>query len=313
MKKHKSLKNNQVSKQSLGFRMWKYRQFYLMLLPALIYVLIFCYGPLYGAQIAFKDFRGSLGIWDSPWAGFKHFTNFFESHYFWSLIRNTFALSLYSLLVSFPIPIIVALILNEARPKLKSTAQTILYAPHFISTVVLAGMIYVMFSKSSGVVNNVLEMLGMERYYFMGEEGAFRHLYVWSGVWQEMGWSAIIYIAALSGVDPGLHEAATLDGANRMQRIIHVNLPAIMPTIIIMLIMSVGNIASVGYEKVYLLQTDLNVNVSQVISTYVYERGIISQNYSFSAAVGLFNNVINVIMLLTANAISRRYSETSLF
>lgn len=300
-------------KQSLGARMWKYRQFYLMILPALVYVLIFNYGPLYGVQIAFKNFKGSLGITGSPWVGFKNFTDFFHGYYFWDLIGNTLKLSIYTLLASFPIPIVVALILNEVTPKLKSTAQTILYAPHFISTVVLAGMIIIMFSKTNGVVNNVLEALGMERYYFMGEEKAFRHLYVWSGVWQEMGWSAIIYIAALSGVDPSLHEAAAVDGASRMQRIIHINLPVIMPTVIIMLIMSVGNIASVGYEKVYLLQTDLNVSVSEVISTYVYKRGIISQNYSFSAAVGLFNNVINVIMLLVANTISRKTSETSLF
>ncbi len=300
-------------KQSLGARMWKYHQFYLMILPALVYVLIFNYGPLYGVQIAFKNFKGSLGITGSPWVGLKNFTDFFHGYYFWDLIGNTLKLSVYTLLASFPIPIVVALILNEVTPKLKSTAQTILYAPHFISTVVLAGMIIIMFSKTNGVVNNVLEALGMQRYYFMGEEKAFRHLYVWSGVWQEMGWSAIIYIAALSGVDPSLHEAAAVDGASRMQRIIHINLPVIMPTVIIMLIMSVGSIASVGYEKVYLLQTDLNVSVSEVISTYVYKRGIISQNYSFSAAVGLFNNVINVIMLLIANTISRKTSETSLF
>ena len=293
--------------------MWKYHQFYLMILPALVYVLIFNYGPLYGVQIAFKNFKGSLGITGSPWVGLKNFTDFFHGYYFWDLIGNTLKLSVYTLLASFPIPIVVALILNEVTPKLKSTAQTILYAPHFISTVVLAGMIIIMFSKTNGVVNNVLEALGMQRYYFMGEEKAFRHLYVWSGVWQEMGWSAIIYIAALSGVDPSLHEAAAVDGASRMQRIIHINLPVIMPTVIIMLIMSVGSIASVGYEKVYLLQTDLNVSVSEVISTYVYKRGIISQNYSFSAAVGLFNNVINVIMLLIANTISRKTSETSLF
>ena len=314
MKKEKEqYKNNTSKKQSLGARMWKYHQFYLMLLPALICVLVFSYGPLYGVQIAFKNFKGSLGIMKSPWVGFKHFTDFFQGYYFWDLIQNTLKLSVYSLLVSFPIPIIVSLILNEATPKLKRTAQTILYAPHFISTVVLAGMIIIMFSKSNGVINNILEILGMERYYFMGEESAFRHLYVWSGVWQEMGWNCIIYIAALSGVDPSLHEAATVDGASRMQRIIHINLPVIKPTIIIMLIMSVGNIASVGYEKVYLLQTDLNVAVSEVISTYVYKRGIVSQNYSFSAAVGLFNNVINVTMLLIANTISRKTSETSLF
>lgn len=294
-------------------RMWECREYYLLLLPALVYVIIFNYGPLYGIQIAFKDFKGSLGIIGSRWVGFKHFINFFNGYYFWELIRNTLVLSVYNLLVSFPIPIIVALILNEASGKLKRVAQTILYAPHFISMVVLVGMMGVMFSKSIGIVNTALEALGFNRYYFMGEPAAFRHLYVWSGVWQNMGWSAIIYIAALSGVDPCLHEAATIDGATRMQRIKYINVPCILPTIIIMLIMAVGSIASVGYEKVYLLQNDLNIDVSRVISTYVYERGIVDANYSFSAAVGLFNNVINVIMLLIANAISRKVSETSLF
>ena len=300
-------------KKTLASRMWKYREYYLLLLPALVYVIIFNYGPLYGVQIAFKDFKGSLGITGSRWVGFKHFIDFFNGFYFWDLLRNTLVLSVYNLLVSFPIPIILALILNEANDKLKRVAQTILYAPHFISLVVLVGMIGVMFSKSMGIVNTALEALGFSRYYFLGEPEAFRHLYVWSGVWQNMGWSAIIYIAALSGVDPGLHEAATIDGASRMQRIRYINFPCILPTIIIMLIMSVGNIASVGYEKVYLLKNDLNIDVSQVISTYVYERGIINMNYSFSAAVGLFNNVINVIMLLVANTISKKISETSLF
>lgn len=174
-------------------------------------------------------------------------------------------------------------------------------------------MISAMFAKETGVVNSLLEMLGLERYYFMGEPGAFRHMYVWSGVWQNAGWSAIIYIAALSNVDPSLHEAATVDGASRMQRILHINLPSIMPTIIIMLIMAVGQIASLGYEKVYLLQNDLNIEVSEIISTYVYKRGIVNANYSFSAAVGLFNNVINVILILIANTISKKVSDTSLF
>lgn len=301
------------NRTTLTKRIWKYRQYYLLLLPALIYVIIFNYGPLYGVQIAFKDFKGSLGITGSRWVGFRHFKDFFRGYYFWDLIKNTLILSVYSLLVSFPIPIIVALILNETGDKLKRFSQTVLYAPHFISTVVLVGIIGTMFSPSIGVVNTVLEALGMERYYFLGEPAAFRHLYVWSGVWQNMGWNAIIYIAALSGVDPNLHEAAAIDGATRIQRIRHINLPAIMPTIIIMLIMSVGSIASVGYEKVFLLQNDLNVDVSEVISTYVYKRGIVSANYSFSTAVGLFNNVVNVIMLMIANAISRKFSETSLF
>lgn len=304
---------NRSNKQSVLKKMWKYRQIYLLLLPALVYVVVFDYIPMYGVQIAFKNYKGVLGIWGSPWVGFKHFIDFFEGYYFWKLLRNTLALSLYSLLVGFPIPIIVALILNETAPKFKKAAQTILYAPHFISTVVLCGMIVTMFSKESGVVNTLMEMFGMERVYFMGEPGAFRHLYTWSGVWQGMGWNAIIYIAALSAVDPNLHEAASIDGASRMQRIMHINIPTIMPTIIITLILRVGQIASVGYEKAYLLQTSLNSEVSEIISTYVYKRGIVDANYSFSTAVGLFNNIINIVLILVANQISKRASETSLF
>lgn len=313
MKERKNTKIKYGSKQPLVARIWKYRQFYLLLIPALVYVLIFNYGPMYGIQIAFKNYKGALGIWGSKWVGFKHFVDFFNGYYFWDLLKNTLILSVYNLVVGFPLPIIVALILNETGPKLKKTAQTILYAPHFISMVVLCGMIVTMFSKQSGVVNTILEALGMERIYFMGEPGAFRHLYVWSGVWQQMGWNAIIYIAALSAVDPSLHEAAAIDGATRMQRIIHINIPTIMPTIIITLIMAVGNIASVGYEKAFLLQTSLNVEVSEIISTYVYKRGIVNADYSFSTAVGLFNNIINIIMLCLANAVSRKVSETSLF
>ena len=313
MKKKENVKMRYAPKQSLAARMWKYRQFYLLLIPALVYVLIFNYGPMYGIQIAFKNYKGALGIQNSPWVGFKHFKDFFSGYYFWTLLKNTLSLSVYNLVVGFPIPIIVALILNETGPKLKKTAQTILYAPHFISMVVLCGMIVTVFAKESGVVNTILEALGMERVYFMGEPGAFRHLYVWSGVWQQMGWNAIIYIAALSSVDPSLHEAASIDGATRMQRIIHINIPTIMPTIIITLIMAVGNIASVGYEKAYLLQTSLNVDVSEIISTYVYKRGIVDANYSFSTAVGLFNNLINIAMLCIANTVSRKVSETSLF
>lgn len=313
MKKKENVKMKGAPKQSLAARIWKYRQFYLLLIPALVYVLIFNYGPMYGIQIAFKNYKGALGIQDSPWVGLKHFKDFFSGYYFWTLLKNTLSLSVYNLVVGFPIPIIVALILNETGPKLKKSAQTILYAPHFISMVVLCGMIVTVFSKESGVVNTILEALGMERVYFMGEPGAFRHLYVWSGVWQQMGWNAIIYIAALSSVDPSLHEAASIDGATRMQRIIHINIPTIMPTIIITLIMAVGNIASVGYEKAYLLQTNLNVEVSEIISTYVYKRGIVNASYSFSTAVGLFNNLINITMLCIANTVSRKVSETSLF
>lgn len=300
-------------KTKFGNKIWRHRQLYLLMLPAFVYVLIFCYGPMYGLQIAFKNYRMSLGVFESPWIGFKHFESFFKSYSFWSLMKNTFGVSLYSILVGFPIPIIVALILNELKGTYKKTVQTVLYAPHFISTVVIVAMMMNMFSPSSGVVNHLLNSLGFERIYFFGKPEYFRHLYVWSGVWQSMGWSAIVYIAALSGVDPCLHEAASIDGASRMQRIIKINLPCILPTIIIMLILQMGKIASVGYEKVFLMQTDLNLDTSEVISTFVYKRGIVNSNYSFSAAVGLFNNIINVTMLLVTNKISKKVSETSLF
>ena len=297
----------------LGKKIWRNRQLYLLLIPAVVYVLIFCYAPMYGVQIAFKNYRMSLGVAKSKWVGFAHFLSFFRSYSFWDLLKNTLAVSLYSLLVGFPIPIIVALIINELTGGYKKTVQTILYAPHFISTMVLVGMMRTMFSPSSGIVNYILELLGHEEIYFFGKSEYFRHLYVWSGVWQNMGWSAIIYIAALSGVDPVLHEAASLDGASRLQRIIHINLPCIMPTIIIMLIMRMGQLVSVGYEKVFIMQSPLNLDTAEVISTFVYKRGIENSNYSFAAAVDLFNNVVNVTMLLIANKISSKVSETSLF
>lgn len=297
----------------LSTRIWKSRQYYLLILPALLYVLIFSYGPMYGLQIAFKNYKVSLGIAGSNWVGLRNFMDFFTGYQFWKLIRNTLTISLYSLLVGFPIPIILALILNELKGNFKRVTQTVLYAPHFISTVVLIGMINILFSPSMGVVNTVIEAFGGESIYFIGIEKYFRHMYVWSGVWQGMGWSAIIYIAALAGVDPSLHEAAEIDGATRMQRIRYINIPCILPTVIIMLILQLGSIISVGYEKVYLLQNDLNLEVSEVISTYVYKRGIINTSYSYSAAVGLFNNVVNVTMLLIANKISGKVSETSLF
>ena len=289
------------------------RTYYLMMLPALIYVLIFCYQPMYGLQIAFKDYKGVYGIVGSPWVGLTHFISFFESYYFWRLIKNTLILSLYSMAVGFPFPIILALLLNEVTPKIRKVSQTILYAPHFISTVVLVGIINVMFSPSIGIVNHVITALGGERIYFLAQPGVFRHMYVWSGVWQGTGWGAVIYIAALAGVSPELHEAATIDGASRLQRVIHINLPSILPTIMILLIMRIGSLVNVGYEKVYLLQNGLNQEVSEVISTYVYKRGILSTSYSFSSAVGLFNNIINVILLLIANAFSRKATDTSLF
>lgn len=288
-------------------------QLYLMVLPAIIYVAIFCYGPMYGLQIAFKDYKMSLGVSASRWIGLRNFKDFFTGYYFPTLMKNTFTLSLMTLFVSFPVPILVALVVNELSGRLKKFLQTVLYAPHFISTVVLVGMVTIMFSPSMGVVNTLLNKLGLESHYFMGDPDWFRPLFIGSGIWQNMGWDAIIYIAALSGIDAGLHEAAELDGASRLQRILHINLPCIMPTIIIMLIMQLGSIATVSYEKVFLMQNDLNLGVSEIISTYVYKRGLVNNNYSFATAVGLFNNIVNVTMLFIANAISRKVSETSLF
>ena len=299
--------------KKLTTRIWKSREYYLMLLPATIYVILFCYAPMYGLQIAFKNYKVSLGVTGSPWIGFRNFTDFFQSYYFGTLLKNTLILSLYTLIVGFPIPIVIALILNEMKGKFKKVVQTVLYAPHFISLVVLVSILTSILSPSQGVVNTIIEMLGGERNYFMANPAYFRHLYVWSGVWQGMGWGAIIYLAALSGVDPELHEAADIDGATRMQKIVHINIPTIMPTIIIMLILRMGQIISVGYEKVYLMQNSMNIETAEVISTYVYKRGIVNSNYSFSAAVGLFNNVVNVIMVLLANWISKKVSKTSLF
>ena len=303
----------QGARKQTATRIWKHREYYLMLLPAVLYVALFCYAPMYGLQIAFKNYKVSLGVSGSPWIGFRNFTDFFQSYYFVTLLKNTLVLSLYALIVGFPIPIIIALIINEMKGRFKKVTQTVLYAPHFISLVVLVSILNSMLSPSQGVVNTILEMLGRERIYFMADPKYFRHLYVWSGVWQGMGWGAIIYLAALSGVDPVLHEAADIDGATRLQKILHINIPTILPTIIIMLILRMRQVISVGYEKVYLMQNSMNVETAEVISTYVYKRGILNSNYSFSAAVGLFNNVVNVILVLFANWISKKVSKTSLF
>ena len=302
-----------IHKKSLGRRIAENWQYYILILPAILYVAIWCYAPMYGLQIAFKNYKFALGITGSKWVGFRHFQDFFKGYYISTLLENTFAISLYSLCVGFPIPIIVALILNELTPKFKKVVQTVMYAPHFISTVVLIGTMQLLFSPSTGIVNHALAAMGFDRLYFMGEPQYFRHMFVWSGVWQGMGWSAIIYLAALSNVDPTHLEAASIDGASRIQKIIHINIPTILPTIIIMLILRMGQIASVGYEKVYLMQNNLNMDVAEVISTYVYKRGIVNSNYSFSTAVGLFNNVVNVTLVVLANFISKKVTKQGLF
>lgn len=287
-------------------------QLYVLLSPALLYFLIFKYYPMYGVQIAFKDFRAVDGILGSKWVGFKHFQNFFDSYYFWTLIKNTLGINLYALAL-FPISIIVALSLNELRDgRFKKIAQTITYAPHFISVVVFCGMIIAFLDPETGIVNNVLKWLGFEPIRFMESPAWFKSIYVWSNEWQNLGWGAIIYLAALAGIDPQLHEAAKVDGATRLQRIWHINLPGIMPTIIILLILNMGNLMSIGFEKILLLQNDLNLDSSQVIQTYVYNAGLLHGQYSYSTAVGLFNSVVNFILLVTFNRLARR-TGTSLW
>ena len=288
---------------------------YLFLVPAVVYIAVFMYAPMYGLVIAFKDFSASKGIMGSPWVGTKWFSTFFNAPRFWQILKNTLALSVYSLVVGFPLPVILALIINGiGNTRAKKFTQTVTYMPYFISTVVLVGMMSVLFSPRSGIVNTLLSYLGGSGdTFFMGESKFFRHMYVWSGVWQSTGWNSIIYIAALTGVSQELHEAAKIDGANKLQRILNVDLPAIMPTMVILLIMNCGSILSVGYEKVYLLQNDLNTPVSEVISTYIYKMGLQQQRFSYSTAIGLFNNVINFTILITVNKVSKKISGMGLF
>jgi len=287
---------------------------YLFLLPAAVYLLLFEYIPIYGIQIAFRNFSASKGIWNSQWVGLKHFYNFFTSFRFTALLKNTLTLSIYSLIVGFPMPIILAIMLNYLKSeKLKKLTQTVTYAPHFISTVVLVGMLTMFFSPQSGFINTFIEMIGFRRIHFFGESRYFKHLYVWSEVWQRSGWNSIIYIAALSGVNYELYEAAIIDGATKLRRIWHIDIPSILPTAIILLILNMGSIMNVGFEKVLLMQNDIILNVAEVISTYTYKIGVLQSEYSYSTAIGLFNNLINFLLLVIMNGISRKVSNVSLW
>lgn len=289
-------------------------QLYVLLAPTVVYLLIFCYLPMLGIQIAFRDYTAVGGIWGSAWVGWKHFLRFFSSPQFKVLIINTLKISVYSLIWGFPLPIILALFINECRfRRLKKVVQSLTYAPYFISTVVLVSMMTLFLNEDTGVINLLVEALGSEPQNFMGNAGAFRSIYVISGIWQSCGWSSIIYIAALSGVDIQLHEAARIDGANRLQRTWYVDLPSIMPTVITVLILNCGRILSVGYEKVFLMQNTMNQSVSEVISTYVYKVGLLGAQYSYTTAISLFNSVINIIVLIAVNHIAKRTSEVSLF
>jgi|SRR5699024_4725748 len=288
-------------------------QVYALLLPALLYFFIFNYVPMYGVQIAFKDYIANLGFWDSPWVGFEHFERFFNSYYFLRLIKNTLLLSLYQTIL-FPLPIIFALSLHElSYGKFKRWSQTLTYAPHFISVVVVVGMIIAFLDPITGIFNHIIEFFGGSSVNFLTSPKWFRHIFVWSEQWQSLGWGTIIYLAALAGVNPELLEAAKVDGASRMQRIWHINIPAILPTIVVLFILNMGSFMQIGFEKVLLLQNNLNSETSDIIATFVYETGILEGQYSFSTAVGLFESAINIVILVTANYLARKISDNSLW
>lgn len=290
--------------------------FLIMLFPALLVVFLFNYLPIYGVLIAFQDFMPGDKILSSStiWVGFDNFIRFFTGPQFWPLLKNTFLICIYGFIIGFPLPIIIALALNTLkRRKNAKILQTIFTAPHFISLVVLVGMLQIFFGRY-GLVNNIAAALGFERFSYFLESGAFRPLYILSSNWQDFGWSAVIYIAALSNVDPQQHEAAMIDGASRFQRVFHVDLPAIMPMISVMLIMSIGGLMGVGYEKALLMQTDGNLEVSELISTFVYKRGLTGvPDQAYATAIGLFNSIVNVILLIIANTTSKKFSENSLW
>lgn len=305
----------QRRRKLLARRLYQHRQLYLFLLLPLAYLIIFHYVPMAGAQIAFKKFNIRKGIWSSPWVGFQNFSRFFSTYMFGRVLKNTLILSFYSIFAGFPIPIIFALLLNVMRcQRYKKVVQMVTYAPHFISVTVLVGIMMQVLNSRTGLYGTISYFLtGSYPVDIFGKSNAFAHLYVWSGIWQNTGWSAIIYIAALAGVDPQLHEAAQIDGASRLQRVLHVDVPCILPTASIMLIMRTGNVMSIGFEKVYLMQNDINLSVSEIISTYVYKVGLVDADFSYSTAIGLFNSIVNLALLITVNQVTKRLSDTSLF
>lgn len=289
------------------------RALYLLLLPSLIIFVLFTYYPMYGVIIAFKDFSPAEGIMGSPWVGLKNFMQYFHSYQFWPTIRNTIVISLYTILVTFPLPIALALMCNQIRAKrFKKFFQVSTYLPHFISTVVMCGMIILFLSPSTGIISKLAGLFGVTLPNLMGMPSAFPSIYVWTEAWQHVGWDSILYIATLSAIDPTLYEAATMDGAGKWKRMLHIDVPALLPTATIMFILRMGSVMSVGFEKIYLLQNTLNGSTSEIISTYVYKMGLVSNQYSLSSAIGLFNNVINLLLLLLVNYISRKLSDTSL-
>jgi len=288
-------------------------QLYLLILPPIVAVFIFHYIPIYGVQIAFKNFRSSLGIWGSQWVGFKYFIRFMSYPYFWSILWNTVSIQLYQL-ATFPCTVLFALMINELDHKFyKKSVQMITYTPHFVSTIVLCSMLILFLNKSNGLINNLIALVGVERSDFMTNPAAFRSIYVWSGVWQNLGWGTIIYLATLSNVSPDWIEAARIDGATRLQIVRYINLPFLLPTIVTLLILSTGSMVSVGFEKIFLLQNSLNLSVSQVVSTYVYQIGLLDSQFSYSSAIGLFNNVLQIIIIIIVNQIAKSMTHVGLW
>lgn len=299
---------------SLWSRIARHWQLYVLLAPAIIYLIVFKYWPMYGVQIAFRNYNPIDGFMGSEWVGLEHISRFLHSFQFTRVFFNTIAINVLGLIFGFPVPIILALLINKlGSRRLKAFIQTVLFSPAFISTVVVVGMLFVLLSPRSGLVNNLIGLAGGTPVNFMNEEGWFRPIYVLSDIWQNAGFSMIIYLAALAAIDPSLHEAARVDGANRWQRMWHIDLPGIRPVISIMFILAVGNLLNIGFEKALLMQTDLNLGASQIIQTYVYDVGLKSAQFSYSAAISLFNSVLNMILLLVFNQVAKRAGQTSLF
>jgi len=289
-------------------------QIYVMLLPTVIWLLLFLYKPMYGLQIAFKDYSLFRGIADSPWIGFEHFETLFQSDQFLRAVRNTVIISAYSLLIGFPVPIILALMFNEVlNQRFRKVAQTIVYLPHFISSVIIAGIVITAFSPSAGIVNTILGWFGLEPVYFLTQPEWFRPIFVGTTIWQEAGFQSIVYLAAIAGVSPTLYESAVVDGASRWQMMWKITLPSILPTIIIMLIIRIGNLMEVSFEMIILLYQPATYETADVVNTYIYRAGIQGGQYDIAAAAGLFNAVVAFVLVIGANAISRRYSRTSLW
>ena len=289
-------------------------QLYVLLIPALAYIVIFKYWPMYGVQIAFRNYNPTDGFTGSQWVGLKHFIRFVNSYQFTEVLGNTIWIAVLGLLIAFPVPIILALLVNGLQSeKFKKFTQTVLYSPAFISTVVVVGMMFVLLSPRSGLVNNAIQLAGGEPIFFMGSPDWFRPVYLISDIWQNAGFSMIVYLAALAGIDPALHDAAKVDGASKLQRMRHIDLPGIMPMVTVLFILAIGNLLNVGFEKALLMQTPLNLANSEIIQTYVYHAGLQQAQFSYSAAIGLFNSVLNLVLLLIFNRVARRANQATLW